>query len=175
MKKRQRQDESLAAVKAARNRATRPSARVTAIRNADERPRLGEVLVSEHGLAREQIWDALNRQAESGVKLGAILVQQGLIDQHVLNEALATQLGLPTVDLRHERPSSDALAVVSEELARQYSIIPLRVNDDVLDVAITDGFDAEVRDVLKQLPVRVVNVFLAAPLDVESFRARTTD
>ncbi len=100
--------------------------------------------------------------------LGAILVEQGLIDQHMLNEALATQLGLPTVDLRRERPTSAALAVVSEELARQYNIIPLRLHDDVLDVAIADGSDAEVREVLTQLPVRVVNVFLAAPLDVET-------
>ncbi len=153
---------------AAHARANRAAASVTATIDADERPRLGEVLLSEHGLEREQIWDALNRQAESGGMLGAILVEQGLIDQHVLNEALATQLGLPTVDLRRERPTSAALAVVSEELARQYNIIPLRLHDDVLDVAIADGSDTEVREVLTQLPVRVVNVFLASPLDVET-------
>ena len=152
----------------ARERVLRAAATVTATIDADARPRLGEVLLSEHGLEREQIWDALNRQAESGGKLGAILVEQGLIDQHVLNEALATQLGLPTVDLRRERPTSAALAVVSEELARRYNIVPLRLHDDVLDVAVADGSDVAVREALTQLPVRVVNVFLASPLDVET-------
>ena len=168
MKKRQRQDDSFSAVEVARERVLRAAATVTATIDADARPRLGEVLLSEHGLEREQIWDALNRQAESGGKLGAILVEQGLIDQHVLNEALATQLGLPTVDLRRERPTSAALAVVSEELARRYNIVPLRLHDDVLDVAVADGSDVAVREALTQLPVRVVNVFLASPLDVET-------
>ena len=34
-----------------------------------------------------------------------------LLDQRVLTQALARQLGLPTIDLRRERPTDEALAI----------------------------------------------------------------
>ena len=66
----------------------------------------------------EQLSAALNLQQESGRQLGAILVEQGLLDARVLTQALATQLGLPTIDLRRERPTDEALEMVAEDIAR---------------------------------------------------------
>ena len=97
------------------------------------------MLLSEQTLLPEQLAGALNLQMESGRQLGAILVEQGLLDARALTQALATQLGLPTVDLRTVRPTAEALALVSEEWPAGCSIVPLRLADGVLDVAISDG------------------------------------
>ena len=110
--------------------------------SAEARSRLGDVLLSAQALSPEQLAGALNLQMESGRQLGTILVEQGMLDSHALTQALATQLGLPTVDLRTERPTAEALAVVSEEIARRFRIVPLRLTDGVLDVAIADDSDA---------------------------------
>ena len=62
-------------------------------------------------LSPEQPAGALNLQMESGRQLGSIS-RQGMLDSRALTQALAAQLGLPTVDLRKERPTPEALAVV---------------------------------------------------------------
>ncbi len=146
--------------------AVAPAAYVTPMVSPEERPRLGEVLVSEHGLLPEQLAGALNLQMESGRQLGAILVEQHMLDARTLTDALATQLGLPTVDLRAVRPTADALALVNETVARRLRIVPLRVIDGALDVAVSDGASAAVREALARLDVTKVNVYLASVDDV---------
>jgi type IV pilus assembly protein PilB len=143
-----------------------PTAQVTPTISAGARTRLGDVLLAEHTLLPEQLSGALNLQVESGRQLGAILVEQGMLDPRALNQALATQLGLPTVDLRTVRPTAEALALVSEEMARRLKIMPLRLADNALDVAVADGSSAAVRDALARLDVDTVNVFLAPADDV---------
>ncbi len=134
--------------------------------SAAQRARLGDVLLSEQALSPEQLAGALNLQMESGRQLGAILVEQGMLDSHALTQALATQLGLPTVDLRRERPTAEALTVVSEEVARRFQIVPMRLTNGALDVAVADGSSAAVREALARLNVDEVHVYLAAPEDV---------
>ena len=143
-----------------------PAAQVTPMISAEARSRLGDLLLSTQALSPEQLAGALNLQMESGRQLGSILVEQGMLDSRALTQALAAQLGLPTVDLRRERPTPEALAVVREDLARRFSIMPLRLTDGVLDVAIADGSDASVREALARLEVSEVNVYLAPAEDV---------
>ena len=142
------------------------SALVTTMIEAGQRARLGDVLVSENLVMPDELSAALNLQQESGRQLGAILVEQGLLDQRVLTQALARQLGLPTIDLRVERPTDEALEVVPEATAREFNIMPMRLVDDVLDVAISNGSDLAVREALERLPVSAVNIYLAPPQDV---------
>jgi type IV pilus assembly protein PilB len=134
--------------------------------SAGSRTRLGDVLLSDHTLLPEQLAGALNLQMESGRQLGTILVEQGLLDSHSLTRALATQLGLPTVDLRTVRPTAEALSYVKEDMARRLRIIPLSVTDGVLDVAISDGSSESVQEALSRLVVDHVNVYLAPADDV---------
>jgi type IV pilus assembly protein PilB len=148
--------------------AVAPAAEVTAMIAAGERARLGDVLVAENLITPEQVAAALNLQQASGRQLGQILVEQGVLDSRVLTRALAAQLGLPTIDLRRERPSDEAIALIDEEWARRYQVVPMRLLDDVLDVAIADGADPAVREALAQLPVRAVNLYLAPTGDVRA-------
>ncbi len=144
-----------------------PIAELTAMIAAGERARLGDVLVAENLITPEQVAAALNLQGATGRQLGAILVDQGVLDPRVLTRALAAQLGLPTIDLRRERPTDEAIELIDEQIARQYLVMPMRLVDGVLDVAIADGNDPAVRAALQQLPVRAVNIYLAPSGDVQ--------
>ena len=143
-----------------------PAAELTPTTSVGARTRLGDVLVARNIVLPEQLTGALNLQIESGRQLGSILVEQGLLDPRTLTEALATQFGLPTVDLRGVRPAADALAFVNAETARRLRIVPLRVAGDTLDVAIADGGSNTVRDALARLDIEHVNIFLAEADDV---------
>lgn len=143
-----------------------PVAQVTPMISPGARTRLGDLLLSENALLPEQLTGALNLQMESGRQLGTILVEQGLLDSRSLTQALATQYGLPTVDLRTVRPTPEALAFVTEEMARRLQIVPMKLNDDSLDVAIADASSTAVQEALARLDVDEVNLFLAPVEDV---------
>lgn len=122
------------------------SARVTEFISRDQRSRLGELLVAGSALTPEQLAAALNLQQASGRQLGSVLVDQGLVDARTLCHALAAQVGLPTIDLRTEAPESDALEMVPEHLARDLRLLPMRVIEGTLHVALADTADEAVRD-----------------------------
>ncbi len=143
-----------------------PEAELTPTTAVGARTRLGDVLVARNIVLPEQLAGALNLQIESGRQLGSILVEQGLLDPRTLTEALAVQFGLPTIDLRGVRPTAEALALVTAEMARRLRIVPLRVEGDTLDVAIADGGSTIVRDALARLDIEHVNIFLAEADDV---------
>ena len=143
-----------------------PAAQVTPMISPGARTRLGDVLLAENRVLPEQLAGALNLQMESGRQLGSILVEQGLLDARSLTQALATQYGLPTIDLRTVLPTPEALAVIPEEMARRLQIVPMRLIDDKLDVAIADGSSQAVRDALAKLDVDEVNIFLSPLEDI---------
>jgi type IV pilus assembly protein PilB len=141
-------------------------AEVTPAAAAATRVRLGDVLIAQNKLRPEQLTDALNLQQESGRQLGAILVEQGLLDSRSLTDALAAQLGLPTIDLRSERPTEEALAAVDEATARRLQLVPLRLTEDGLDIAVADGANPALREAMSRLDVGQVNVYVAPIEDV---------
>jgi hypothetical protein len=63
--------------------------------------RIGEVLVEEGLLTSEQLQKALAEQRATGRLLGEMLVEQQIISASVLVQALARRLGVPGCDLRH--------------------------------------------------------------------------
>ena len=88
---------------------------------------MGEILLDDGLITAEQLLDALQVQQETGRRLGDILLEQDLVDEHQLAGVLAEQFHIDRADLRMVEPSPAAIARVSEELARRHQVIPLRV------------------------------------------------
>lgn len=61
--------------------------------------RLGDVLIARNLITKDELWTALGDQAESGRKLGEILVDRCLLDPTDLDDALTTQMNLLFLDL----------------------------------------------------------------------------
>ncbi len=129
-----------------------------------ERPRLGEILIASGSLSDERLQYALAVQQESGARLGEVLVELGVITPEVLADALARQHALGKVDLRYVTPEAAALDVVAEQLARELHVLPLRLTDLYLEVAVAD---AAAVDVLRQESGRAVRAFLAPLPDID--------
>ncbi|MEZ4456040.1 MAG: hypothetical protein R2882_05735 [Gemmatimonadales bacterium] len=61
--------------------------------------RLGEILLSENLLTREQLSQAVSEQKSSGHRLGYVLVKMGVLPEVEVTKVLARQHRMPTVDL----------------------------------------------------------------------------
>jgi type IV pilus assembly protein PilB len=130
------------------------------------RPRLGEVLLDQNLLSPEALSSALDLQQASGRRLGAILVESGLVDPNVLNEALAHHFGVETIDLRRVKPTDEALDLVTETPAREHRVMPIKISDGVLEIALADPGDPAARAYLASLPVASIHVYMAPLVDV---------
>jgi len=103
--------------------------------------RLGDVLLQEGLLTREQLSGALAEQRTSGQRLGYILVKQGLVEEVVVTKALARQLRMPAVDLSRFEPDQKVLRLIPSDVARKSLVLPLRRDGRNLTVAMADPTD----------------------------------
>ncbi|MBE7560943.1 Flp pilus assembly complex ATPase component TadA [bacterium] len=103
------------------------------------RPRLGEVLIEQGFIDRQQLEAVLREMGENrGQPLGSQLVQRGMITDEELARSLARQNGLPFVSLREEEIDPETARLVSERMARSYKILPLRRSNGRIRVALAD-------------------------------------
>jgi twitching motility protein PilT len=99
---------------------------------------LGEVLVEERVISRDQLSEALERQHETGQPLGKILLEMGAVDESMLVEAVSRQVGVPFIDLENRRPSPDVAALVPSDLARRHCVIPVALEGKTLLLAMAE-------------------------------------
>src|SRR5665213_447289 len=130
-----------------------------------ERGRLGDHLLDRHLITQSQLDQALAEQRESGQKLGNVLVSIGALDELVLADVLGSFFGLVSMNLRRENIDPDALALISESVARENLVIPIRFIDDVLNVAVAEPSD-ELTSLLRRISGRSVRIMIAPMSDI---------
>jgi type IV pilus assembly protein PilB len=114
-----------------------------------ERERLGELLVREALVTREQLTRALEEQRTSGMRLGYCLVKLGFIQETTLTKMLARQYRMPAVDLSRFEVDPRIVKLVPADLASRHLVLPLKREGRTLTVAIADPAHAGVLDDLK--------------------------
>ena len=105
--------------------------------NSQPNLRLGEVLINEELITTEQLEEILEFQKKdvSGMPLGELLVEKGILSQEVVQTALAKKLGIPFVNLRQYEISLKIINLVPKELIKRYRVIPLAIYKGKLIIA----------------------------------------
>lgn len=116
-----------------------------------QRIRLGEVLLQQGLLTQVQLEAALDEQQRSGRKLGRVLVESGYLSEAVLGEALARQLGVKFVDLQNFGPRAEVVQLLPEAQARRFRALVLDDTGDALWVGMADPTDLFAYDELARL------------------------
>jgi type IV pilus assembly protein PilB len=112
---------------------------------------LGDLLVEQGVISPLELDEALQRQRLTGDMLGRVLVRMGLCEEQDIVEGLAVQSGMERVDLTKMKIKDEVLRRVSPEVARFYSIVPVREEDGRLVVAMADPLNIGVLDDLRQI------------------------
>jgi type IV pilus assembly protein PilB len=111
--------------------------------------RLGDLLLQEGLVTREQLSSALSEQRSHGLRLGYVLVKQGAVNEVEVTRALARQLRMPAVDLSKFEPDTRVLRLIPGEMARKHIVLPLRREGRTLTVAMADPSDLSLLQDLK--------------------------
>ena len=128
---------------------------------------IGEILIREGSITRDQLQRGLAHQREIGKRLGEILIELGSVSEEDVAKALAKQFSLPYLSLAslsmtpvpiHHRPSSKYL--------REHKIFPLEVKDGVITVAMSDMADPYTLDDLRMSTGLTITVCLAQDREI---------
>lgn len=131
---------------------------------------LGQILIESNFITKEQLDHALAIQKQSGgsKKLGDILVESGIITEKELMRALEQRFKVPFVDLGEISIDNTAPALITEELASKYTVIPIDRKGGVLTVATADPMNYYALDDLKLATNMEIKVVLAAPSAIKN-------
>ncbi len=111
--------------------------------------RLGEVLLREGLLTREQLTAALADQKTNKHRLGYVLVKLGMVPELEITKVLARQYRMPAVDLSRFEVDPRILKLVPGDMASKGVVLPLKREGRTLTVAMADPTDLGLLEDLK--------------------------
>lgn len=127
---------------------------------------LAQMLVETGILSTEQIAKAQEAARREKQSLGRILVRDGLVLSRDLAMLTTLHLGLTMVDLRSQSIESQAVALLPEDVARKYLVLPVKRTGDRLAVAMTDPTDLQLLQDLAARTGCTIEPLITTPEDI---------
>ena len=103
--------------------------------------RLGDILIQEGLINRDQLNQALAEHRRSGHRLGYELVKLGLVQEVEITRLLARQFRMPAVDLSRFEVDAKIIKLIPPELAQKHCVLPLKREGRTLTIAMADPLD----------------------------------
>ena len=122
------------------------------------RLRIGDMLVQQGVITEAQLKEALDRQKQTRQKLGKTLVSLGYVKEKEFLTFLSKQLAIPMVDLTHYSFIDKDVARLSEIHARRFRAVVLKEQVDSFLVGMGDPMDIFAYDELQRLLPKRVDV-----------------
>jgi len=111
--------------------------------------RLGDLLMKEGLITKDQLDKALAEQRSSGTRLGYSLVKLGFVQETEITKMLARQYRMPAVDLARFEVDSKIVKMIPADIALKHLVLPLKREGRTLTVAMADPTNMGVIDDLK--------------------------
>jgi type IV pilus assembly protein PilB len=111
--------------------------------------RIGDILIREGLITKEQLDKALQEQKTNGTRVGYNLVKLGFIAETELTKMLARQYKMPAVDLSKFEVDPRIAKLIPGEMALKNLVLPLKRDGRTLTVAMADPTNMGVLEDLK--------------------------
>jgi len=122
---------------------------------------LGELLIESGLLKPEQLEEALRIQRETKQRTGEILLELQYVTERQIMKALEYQYRIPLIDLAELTIAREIAQLISEQLARKYTLIPIKLEGQILTVAMADALDFYAVDDVKRATSYEVRAVMA--------------
>jgi type II secretory ATPase GspE/PulE/Tfp pilus assembly ATPase PilB-like protein len=128
--------------------------------------RVGDILIAENLVTREQVEQALETGERK--KIGALLIERGLVTEDQLLAALAQKFGLPFVNLTGITPATEALGTLSRSLVNQMQVLPLELRHRTLVVASSEPTESVIGDCLRFITSLKIELVIAVSSQISA-------
>ncbi len=103
--------------------------------------RIGDLLIQNGIIDEPQLMQALDQQKKTGQRLGRALIEMGLVEEDQLLQLLSEQLNVPFVQLRNFQFNAQLCLRIPETLARRFRAIVLSEEGHELLIGMADPLD----------------------------------
>lgn len=100
--------------------------------------RLGALLLNIGLIDEAQLNKALDLQKNTKKRLGEILIENGFITERQLIDALVLHLGIEFIDLSKIVIPPEMAQVLSKNIAKKHNVVPVKTDRDTVYLAISD-------------------------------------
>jgi len=128
--------------------------------------RFGERLVQDGVISEEQLQQALAIQKKKGDKIGRALTDIGAISESELHRFMAKHLGVDYVDLSQANLETDTILLLRKIHARRHRALVLQSDEEGLLVGMVDPTDIHAYDELCRLLKRPLRLALVSEADL---------
>ena len=132
--------------------------------------RLGELLVGNNLITKDQLKQALAEQKAAGgqLRLGSILIRDSLITEGDLTSFLSKQYGVPTINLADYDVDAQVIKIIPPEIAHKYQIVPVNRAGSTLIIAMSDPSNIFAIDDIKFMTGYNVEVVVVAESSIKA-------
>ncbi len=93
--------------------------------------KLGELMVQQGLISQDQLRIALIEQEQNSIPLGKQLVRLGFVTEAMVRDLVAHTIGYESIDLNIVIADSEALKLVPEDFARRYHLLPIAYEEPI--------------------------------------------
>lgn len=124
--------------------------------------RLGDLLVKQGLVTIDQLQEGLRHQRNHGGRLGSILIQLGYASDDSIATVLSQQYDLPSVNPTRSEIDTDVIRLIPIETAIRYQVLPMKRVGTTLTLAIADPANVLALDEIKFMTGYQVEPVVAA-------------
>jgi type II secretory ATPase GspE/PulE/Tfp pilus assembly ATPase PilB-like protein len=132
---------------------------------------LGEILVQQGAITRDQVEIARTEQKKTREKFGRILVRLGFSTETVIRDVIGGVIGQESINLEQVVAENEAVAMIPKNMARQLHVLPVAYDsvNKILTVAMTDTLNVVVLDLIRAQVGRGITIHpvLAGEAEIE--------
>jgi hypothetical protein len=129
--------------------------------------KLGELLISEGVITQDQLNEALKCHIIFGIKLGSSLIELGFIQEDVLVNLLSKKLGVAAAShIELLDVPADVISRLSPAVAEKFRVIPVRLDHKRLYVAMSDPTDYKVQEELSFITGNIIVPLIAPEVQI---------
>ena len=132
--------------------------------------RLGEILVKNNLINRDQLGKALEEQKLSGnqLRIGTILINQKILSEEQLVSFLSKQYGVPSVNLSDYEIDPVVIKTIPPEVVQKYQLLPVNRAGATLIIAVSDPSNLFAIEDIKFMTGYNIEMVVASERDIKS-------
>jgi type IV pilus assembly protein PilB len=116
---------------------------------SNHRKKLGQMLVDNGLLTEHQLNQAVAGQKKSRLKLGQFLIREGLVSESQVVDLVSRQLRIAKYHPEGFPLEIGLAALIAADAAQKYQLVPIRLQGQLLTVAMPDPLDIDALDAIE--------------------------
>lgn len=128
---------------------------------------LGELLIEQGLMDQSQLDNALKIQKEKGGLIGEILVELGYAKEEDIAQALTAQYGFPYLPLSNYEINPEIINIIPARVARQYLLVPIDKIGNNLTIVMSNPLNIQAIEDIELLTNCNVQTFVSTSSDIK--------